>query len=679
MSTHRTSSLTTAGEYMEELLLKLPRERTAVYREAMSRKSSLSEFEVDPNCFLRMPDSANRLCNYWEYRKLLFKENWLRPIVLNEGGAFTAQDIRTAEYGIIAILPNDFSLRSLVFIDLSRAPSLSNTTRDKLLFWALQRVFPNPKSQEDGVIFVIQLVAPGEDLALLEKVLELEIYFPFKIRALHFVTRSANQLLPNPSACPANAFFHVIKSKAEGRVTLGNLGLPESAIPRAYGGQWSYETAFQAQIEVEKKMSNHTSTINSADTASDFTSVDFFHSIKQNVGERRSQVRQTASVQNLRLQKFMEATALIDEKEKKLFLLARERAPILFESGHECDPLYFLTCDHFEYTAAAKRMCTYWNERVKYFKERAFLPLIHTGQGALSQKECHLVRTAFNAILLDDDAGNAVLLQDNSRLPEGTDIRDKRRASFYLMAALCRSRPMGVKGYRYIVLINGHEESYTTESASEIRHLMTKAFPLRPVSFHMVHCADHNKGLSFFEYVLPRLCNIMALATKNRVRIHTGQNADALGRQLVGFGMRLEGLPPNLGGSWNYNGFLEWLEEISKKERETYHPEGSSGVPEAEAVDLGGVFKSSTGDSDMTDLSEGVERYKKRRAVYSRRQRKRQKDEVNRLNETYSLVLKENMNLKKDNEHLEALLLQAQALVKKNGTFSFFFHGFGNG
>jgi hypothetical protein len=76
---------------------------------------------------------------------------------------------------------------------------------------------------------------------------------------------------------------------------------------------------------------------------------------------------------------------LIPQKEKLGYLQAIRRAPLLVEE--ESPPELFIRHERNHSMKAVRRFLTYWEERVKIYEDRAFLPIVQTGEGALGPAE----------------------------------------------------------------------------------------------------------------------------------------------------------------------------------------------------------------------------------------------------------------------------------------------------
>jgi len=95
-----------------------------------------------------------------------------------------------------------------------------------------------------------------------------------------------------------------------------------------------------------------------------------------------------------------EALSFIPEADKSAYLKVRHHAPHLIDS--ESDVLYFVRRENFHAHDAACRLVRYWKVREELFGERAFLPMIQIGTGALTQDDCVVLRCGALALLPKD-------------------------------------------------------------------------------------------------------------------------------------------------------------------------------------------------------------------------------------------------------------------------------------
>jgi hypothetical protein len=105
-----------------------------------------------------------------------------------------------------------------------------------------------------------------------------------------------------------------------------------------------------------------------------------------------------------------QASKTIPIEKKEAYLEAVEKAPHLFET--DSDPLKFVRRCDYNIWAAAEHLCLYWKERKELFEERAFLPLLVTGKGALTKDDIMSLQAGWPLLLPSTTSGQRVLFGD---------------------------------------------------------------------------------------------------------------------------------------------------------------------------------------------------------------------------------------------------------------------------
>jgi hypothetical protein len=104
---------------------------------------------------------------------------------------------------------------------------------------------------------------------------------------------------------------------------------------------------------------------------------------------------------------FNEAMASIPPNDRASYTKAMERAPRLVEI--ESNPDHYLDHAGLDPWKAAARVAAYWETRVEFFGDRAFLPLTISGDGAMSHDDVELLRSGFFMVLPKDRQGRPVV------------------------------------------------------------------------------------------------------------------------------------------------------------------------------------------------------------------------------------------------------------------------------
>ena len=104
-----------------------------------------------------------------------------------------------------------------------------------------------------------------------------------------------------------------------------------------------------------------------------------------------------------------EAIDLLPSESKQDYCRALQVNPTLVQN--ELDYVAFLRCEQWDAWAAARRVATYWEYRVKVFgEERAFLPMeLLSGEGALMADEVEALLCGGFQVLPEDSVGRTLI------------------------------------------------------------------------------------------------------------------------------------------------------------------------------------------------------------------------------------------------------------------------------
>jgi hypothetical protein len=141
----------------------------------------------------------------------------------------------------------------------------------------------------------------------------------------------------------------------------------------------------------------------------------------------------------------------------------------------------------------------------------------------------------------------------------------------------------------------------------------------------------------------------------NQTLIHSINCSEELIRKLGSYGLSASGLPEVIGGSWKYEEFKMWMKRRCQHEKglETHVTSESTGDCYALIEPL----------SAQGYETEKKERKRKLNIVQSRLKRERRKAEWENLKEERRAVEEENVNLRRENQRLERLLSNANAMI----------------
>jgi len=268
----------------------VPLDKKREYLEALQKVPSLVATESDPLQFIRYCDynfwlAAERMCNYWMYRRELFQQRAHLPMTIDGTGALDDTDVLYLSAGWPALLPKTTCGRYVVLFDPSK--QLNNVDRNcrrRASFYCANLIAKDERAQTPkGVVFLVNLIQPRMhviDLVFSEKGLsKVDSVFPIRFDA-HFlcklpktmrgtirevsgglVTKQAYiyKLISFCSRPRGQHFQPVIHYESEDgqflRALMG-LGMRKEDIPKCFGGTWSFAQArmwCKNQVKKEKE------------------------------------------------------------------------------------------------------------------------------------------------------------------------------------------------------------------------------------------------------------------------------------------------------------------------------------------------------------------------------------------------------------------------------------------
>ena len=252
---------------------------------------------------------------------------------------------------------------------------------------------------------------------------------------------------------------------------------------------------------------------------------------------------------------------------KSSYLKALQQAPHLVEK--ESNPVHFLLREDLNVWNAAERRVKYWEWREKLFKERAFLPLDLSGEGALDDKAVALSKVGATAILPSDNMGRPVVLFDRSRMkfkPQECTPTEVIRFAFYVLQIVSTSE---------IVLLDLVRDAVdpSSESTQMFFKMVAEAFPFRSGPAHLLFCMPKTWTRTLVESVITLIRNRYAMNVRSigspEFHWFVGDVPDEFRQHLCLHGMNADGLPESLGGTWLYENFTRSLRQyqtgLSKK------------------------------------------------------------------------------------------------------------------
>jgi hypothetical protein len=235
--------------------------------------------------------------------------------------------------------------------------------------------------------------------------------------------------------------------------------------------------------------------------------------------------------------------------------------------------LKFLSFDPW---AAARRIVDYWSVRVELFGTRAFLPLLLTGEGALSEEDLQVLRTG-SYMLLPCTANHVpVLLYDPARLTTTvvTDTAKRLRCLFYFLSAVSETDSSLVS----LSLYNTRTRKATFDLkliSDSISYFGTRqVIPVRIVEAHMIMIT---KG--FESAISLTLREMQKLGAHNpcRVFVYDPKPMEQIQAEMKKRGFTLEGLPRvPFEGLFSFGCFRRWMAERNRKTIQLYDSKPSS-------------------------------------------------------------------------------------------------------
>ena len=270
--------------FEEELLLVSANEKEAYLEAIQFADATVLAKEADPRLFLMreandVKAAAQRLLNYWTYRKDVFGDRAFRSVLNFSGnGAMTEEDLSLIRTGCGVMLPDDQAGRKVLCYDDDRYPPdliQVGPQRLRCLFYWLTVVSTATPLTQTGEIVILRLARSLDcfDHNSFEKTADmLETAMPVHLHAFHACC------MPPKGKQPCNnssrSFEHVVfvqmlRQKLGSRLKvhmeggflqkLQACGFTKEGLPTTLGGTWTYES-FDDWLhyqEAEMEVSRH--------------------------------------------------------------------------------------------------------------------------------------------------------------------------------------------------------------------------------------------------------------------------------------------------------------------------------------------------------------------------------------------------------------------------------------
>ena len=648
------------------------------YLEAMERAPFLVEMESPAFRFLKREDfdpksAALRLVAYWRERKEIFGDRAFLPMDLTGKGALTEQDISVVDTKFFSLLEKDKEKRSVLFFNrvlLGDKIKYPDKLRIRPFFYVVQLI-----SETSGEMVI---VSNHNDISNYSHsrgrgpmgvaATMMKCAIPIKIAKIHMCclppdgTRSTYlgtilsrvvQMLGLLRWGRALPVLHIADTKEEIFKKIEAFGFTKKGIPEMFGGSWTYDSFERDQlkrrpIEEERHKQFEASLLDRKSSA------------KPGGAQVAAPFRESSEVQEKALTALEEAIQLIPQHDKAAFMEARGKIPAE-RMNTEASPIRFLRMDNYNTWAAAQRLALYWKCRKQLFGSRAFLPMNQTGEGTLNRDDSGALARAFFSIMPNDHFGRCVLRLDPSKRAD-TSTESRKRVIFYIMSIACENDMTQKDG---VVIMNMFSEPQLDQTSREMAEIIKDALPCRLHRFHIINTPDRSGKKSavkvFLNTFVPAMLNFVGRDAfiGSHAIVHAGKDNEDLVQELSRHGLTKDHLPTWMGGAWEYEGYMQWLDLRLRYEWNLPVTAACQkyvdNVPNYKAKQF----------SELTE-EEKTERRRRMNVYHSRRKRVRQKIESEVLNDQVLELKHSNEKLVEDNRRLEELIEKANVVVKED-------------
>jgi len=292
------------------------------------------------------------------------------------------------------------------------------------------------------------------------------------------------------------------------------------------------------------------------------------------------------------LQHFYDALDLIPSVEKEAYELAKMKCKGKVMESESGPRVFLRACDNNPWEAA-RRMVDYWAERVAIFGDRAFLPLMLGGEGALSKEDEEILDTGCVQLLPVDKSGRSVVFLDRSRLkPEMCyNTSGRLRVFFYVLHKAVHTSD-NESCHRIVILalaVKPPQMGYDFEFPRRCLRL-PGCMPMKIDEIHMLTLPSAS-GTGRLMQMVVRTAVSMLQYFGQLVTIHHGSTSstedsdgeteenggvpdftcrDNLVRQLRRHGLVKKGLPEAIGGTFRRSNFEHWCKRQLRDEQATF-------------------------------------------------------------------------------------------------------------
>ena len=655
-------------EGFDEVIKSMPEEKKSAYMEAVEKAPCLFEAECKPLHFIQATnydlwEAGYRMTEYWSKRKELFGDRAFRKMSQVGDGTLSSNDLVTLHAGFPVFIPDTNGGKGpIIFADRRRRLPLSS--RESLLrcfMYILTVASEYPSARLSSLHFLSVFLTPGVadmadfDRELAQMALSMITIAPCRVSIhllQHYPPPEKRSIFEGAFQLGMTMFRNFSRHTVHSGHTmstildsLASLGLHKSNLPSTIGGDWSFAQFTEwCKSRAMKETSGSARDINHSPYSS----------------ARSSPISDNERVNEVEI---IIKSFPIDEKEA--YLEAMQRAPDLFLG--ECRVQFFIeACDH-DHQAAAKRICGYWKERKDLFGDRAFLPMLQTGDGALSPDDIIVLNAGFAVYIERRHAmGNApcpILFHDRRRTLPSSSREANWRCCFYLLTVASEDRQARLRGLMCMVLlitkrVSDFDQVYARRAVSFLKLMPCK------VTLHCLKSLPKGGKRTLLDHVQTAGLNI--LKTFGEFSVHVEDTPGQLVKELEQIGVPNTHLPSTIGGLWTYETFTRWCRTRASNERasNTGQKIGSAGNGSSSDTrnDASAVSTSTVEPSSLA--TDKAARKRLLNVMHSRQKRERRKKEMDNMKIEKDKLGVENERLKKENVLLQGLMQDAVRVVR---------------
>ena len=183
------------------------------------------------------------------------------------------------------------------------------------------------------------------------------------------------------------------------------------------------------------------------------------------------------------ISELQDAIEAIPNHEKLDYIEALERSPHLVET--ESDPMRFLNNANFNVTIAARAIVVYWKRRREIFGSKAFLPLVITGDGALSSDVVEFIKTGF-VVHIPDGEQSCNIYVDHSRRLTGFSPETRIQSVFYFAQLISENKVANTTGFNFLIPVSVPEK--LDAKGIENTTVILNTLPIKTKAWHLFNC-----------------------------------------------------------------------------------------------------------------------------------------------------------------------------------------------